>query len=83
MHTATATIRTLTHPPPSNNHQQSQPLTAKEFNFSPSVVDCLETFRMIAEMGEESLGAYVISMSKRPSDVLAVKLLMKEFGLKR
>lgn len=34
-------------------------------------------------MGEESLGAYVISMSKRPSDVLAVKLLMKEFGLKR
>ena len=38
---------------------------------------------MIAEMGEESLGAYVISMAKRPSDVLAVKLLMKEFGLKR
>jgi phosphoenolpyruvate carboxylase len=46
-------------------------------------VDCLETFRMIAEMGEESLGAYVISMAKRPSDVLAVNLLMKEYGLKR
>ncbi len=59
------------------------PLTAKELNFTPQVVDCLETFRMIAEMGDESLGAYVISMAKRPSDVLAVKLLMKEFGLKR
>jgi phosphoenolpyruvate carboxylase len=34
-------------------------------------------------VGEESLQAYVISMAKKPSDVLAVKLLMKEFGLKR
>jgi|EP00624_Nannochloropsis_granulata_P003040 phosphoenolpyruvate carboxylase len=63
---------------------KEQPLARnKDFNFSPAVVDCLETFRMIVEMGEESLGAYVISMSKAPSDVLAVKLLMKEFGLKR
>jgi phosphoenolpyruvate carboxylase len=60
-----------------------QDLTSKEFHFSPAVVDCLDTFKMIAEQGEESLGAYVISMAKRPSDVLAVKLLMKEFGLKR
>lgn len=54
-----------------------------ELNLAPEVIDCLETFRLIAEMGEESLGAYVISMAQRPSDVLAVKLLMKEFGLKR
>jgi phosphoenolpyruvate carboxylase len=47
------------------------------------VIDCLQTFKLIAEMGGESLGAYVISMAKKPSDVLAVKLLMKEFGLKR
>lgn len=50
---------------------------------SLQVIDCLQTFKLIAEMGGESLGAYVISMAKRPSDVLAVKLLMKEFGLKR
>lgn len=52
--------------------------------FAPrQVIDCLQTFKLIAEMGGESLGAYVISMAKKPSDVLAVKLLMKEFGLKR
>lgn len=63
---------------------KEQPLASnKDFTFSAAVVDCLETFRMIAGMGEESLGAYVISMAKAPSDVLAVKLLMKEFGLKR
>ena len=38
---------------------------------------------MVSQTPAESLGAYVISMARQPSDVLAVKLLMKEFGLKR
>lgn len=42
----------------------------------------LDTFAMAAKIGDESLGAYVISMSEYPSDVLAVELLKKEFGIK-
>ena len=45
-----------------------------EFNFSDTVVDTLETFRVLPEVNEESLGAYIISMAKRSSDVLAVKV---------
>ena len=33
---------------------------------------------MAAELGNQSLGAYVISMAKRTSDVLAVELLQRE-----
>lgn len=35
---------------------------------------------MIAESPENSVASYVISMAKVPSDVLAVKLLLKESG---
>lgn len=37
--------------------------------------DTLRTFEVAATLGEEALGAYVISMAKAPSDVLAVKLM--------
>ena len=66
--------------------RHSQTLTSPsqpQSHFSPGTVDCLETFRMVSQTPAESLGAYVISMARQPSDVLAVKLLMKEFGLKR
>ena len=45
---------------------------------SPEVREVLETFRVAALLPQESLGAYVISMTMRPSDVLAVELLQKE-----
>ncbi len=46
-----------------------------------NVQDVIETLRVAAEIGEESLGAYVISMAEQPSDVLAVELLIQEtFG---
>jgi len=56
-----------------------RPLLPKEdslatFNFSDTVIDTLETFRMLPEVNEEALGAYIISMAKRSSDVLAVKV---------
>lgn len=38
----------------------------------------IQTFQAAAELGNQSLGAYVISMAKRTSDVLAVELLQKE-----
>ena len=41
----------------------------------------LNTFKVAAELGPESLSAYVISMATRPSDVLAVELLKREASL--
>jgi Phosphoenolpyruvate carboxylase len=42
----------------------------------------LSTFRMLAELPPDSLGAYVISMARSASDVLAVVLLQRECGVK-
>jgi len=51
--------------------------------FSPNAVDTLETFAMIADQHEGSLGAYVISQATSPSDVLAVLALQKDAGVKK
>jgi len=45
-----------------------------------TVRDVLETFRTAAALPPESLGAYVITMASRASDVLAVELLQKLAG---
>ena len=50
--------------------------------FTDTVVDTLETFQMIAEQKEDSLGAYVISHAHTASDVLAVLLLQRDAGVK-
>ena len=41
------------------------------------------TFRMLSQLPNDSLGAYIISMSHTASDVLAVVLLQKECGGER
>jgi phosphoenolpyruvate carboxylase len=41
----------------------------------------LATFRTIAEVGTGALGAYVISQARTASDVLAVALLQKQYGM--
>ena len=41
----------------------------------------LDTFKVAAELGPESLSAYVISMATNASDVLAVELLKREASL--
>ena len=51
--------------------------------FSPTTIDTLETFRVIAEQKEGSLGAYVISQATHASDVLAVLLLQRDAGVKK
>ena len=48
-----------------------------------TVADVLATFRAIAEMPRDSLGAYVITQAGRASDVLAVELLQREAGISR
>ena len=45
-----------------------------------SVRDVLETFRTAAAINSESLGAYVITMTRQPSDVLAVEWLQQLAG---
>ena len=51
--------------------------------FSETVVDVLDTCGIIAEMYEDSLGAYVISQATSASDVLAVLLLQLDAGVKK
>jgi len=58
-----------------------RPLIPVDLAADSAVRDVLDTFRVIAQIEPESLGAYVISMAKQPSDVLAVKLLQKEAGV--
>ncbi len=65
-----------------NELQSPRPLIPR-FTDAPEMIrDTLGTFEVIAAIPSESLGAYVISMANRPSDVLAVELLMKEAGVK-
>lgn len=59
-----------------------RPLIPRGFEPSEDIQEVLDTFRVIAEQGPESLGAYIISMAARPSDILAVELLQKEAGVR-
>jgi len=54
-----------------------RPLIPDGVEASPEVRDVLDTFRMIAAAPAGSLGAYVITMTRSASDVLAVELLQK------
>jgi phosphoenolpyruvate carboxylase len=44
------------------------------------VREVFDTFRTIARLPPDALGAYVISMTEQPSDVLAVQYLQRHFG---
>lgn len=62
----------------------SRPLIRKaNLRASADVLEVLDTFCTIAEIGDEPFGAYIISMTRAPSDVLAVHLLQKEMGCVR
>lgn len=50
---------------------RSHPATGKAKNV-------LDTFEVVAELGAEALGAYIISMCMKASDVLAVEVLQRE-----
>ena len=62
-----------------------RPLIPSELHFSPGTVRIIESFRMIRmvqeRFGADAIRRYVVSMTHRPSDVLAVVLLAKEAGL--
>ena len=44
--------------------------------------DVVDTFRVLAQLPPDSLGAYIISMAQTASDVLIVVLLQKELGVR-
>ncbi|GAU23501.1 hypothetical protein TSUD_39800 [Trifolium subterraneum] len=58
-----------------------RPLVPVNMEFSSDVKEVLDTFRIAAELGSDSLGAYVISMASSASDVLAVELFQKDARL--
>jgi phosphoenolpyruvate carboxylase len=60
-----------------------RPLVPPHLEASPEVQDVFDTFRMLARLPSGSLGAYIITMASVPSDVLAVELLQREFGVAR
>ena len=57
-----------------------RPLIPQRWEPTPDVAEVLATFDVIARQPRESLGAYVISMARQASDVLAVHLLLREAG---
>jgi len=58
-----------------------QKMDLEGFKPEPEVADVLETFKVAAAIGAESLGAYVISLAQHPSDILAVEFLKHQFGI--
>lgn len=60
-----------------------RPLIPGHFDGSAEVDEVLSTFRVLATIPPECLGAYVISMASEASDVLAVELLQRECGVAR
>ncbi len=57
-----------------------RPLVPHNWQPSAPVQEVLDTCAVVAEQPAEALGAYVISMARQASDVLAVHLLLKEAG---
>ena len=58
-----------------------RPLLPRDLPASAAVRDVLDTFAAAAAEGPGSLGAYVVSMARAPSDVLVVELLQREMGV--
>eukprot|EP00667_Euglena_gracilis_P001598 EG_transcript_1597 len=59
-----------------------RPLIGADFEASADVVEVINTMKMIARVGPDSFGAYIISMARTASDVLCVSLLQKVGGIK-
>ncbi|MDV5171246.1 phosphoenolpyruvate carboxylase [Photobacterium rosenbergii] len=59
-----------------------RPLLPRDWTPSDEVKEVIDTCKAIADQPREALGAYVISMARTASDVLAVHLLLQEAGCK-
>ncbi len=59
-----------------------RPLISPQIPFDEEAQEVLDTFITLRKKQVDCFGAYVISMSHAPSDVLAVHLLQKECGIR-
>ncbi|EHD19662.1 MULTISPECIES: phosphoenolpyruvate carboxylase [Brenneria] len=57
-----------------------RPLLPRQWEPSAETKEVIDTCKVIAKAPAGSIAAYVISMARTPSDVLAVHLLLKEAG---
>ncbi|MEF1255673.1 phosphoenolpyruvate carboxylase [Vibrio sp. M260112] len=63
-----------------NELASKRPLLPRDWQPSEAVQEVLDTCNIIALQPREAFGAYVISMARTASDVLAVHLLLQESG---
>ncbi|MBU2896946.1 phosphoenolpyruvate carboxylase [Vibrio hepatarius] len=63
-----------------NELASKRPLLPRNWQPSEPVQEVLDTCQIIAKQPREAFGAYVISMARTASDVLAVHLLLQEAG---
>ena len=63
-----------------NELSSKRPLLPRDWESSEQVKEVLDTCKVIAAQPREAFGAYVISMARTASDVLAVHLLLQECG---
>jgi phosphoenolpyruvate carboxylase len=66
-----------------NECRNRRPLIPADIPLKAEQMELMDTLRTCADIPSDGLGAYVISMASRPSDVLAVRLLQKEAGIKQ
>ena len=62
--------------------KSKRPLIPQNIKLNKQDKETWNTFKMIADTNAECLGAYIISMTSKVSDILAVLLLQKESGVK-
>ncbi|KAA8500006.1 Phosphoenolpyruvate carboxylase [Porphyridium purpureum] len=58
-----------------------RPLIPRDMPMPDNVKAILDCFKVVAEIGPEFLGAYIISMCMKPSDVLLVEVFQREFAV--
>ena len=63
--------------------QSKRPLFPLGLELTPDQQNVVDTFRVLATLPPDSLGAYIISMAQTASDVLTVVLLQRELGVKQ
>ena len=66
----------------SKEFKSKKPLISKNISFDKEDKETWSTFKMISKLPRECLGAYIISMSSKASDILTVVVLQKEVGMK-
>jgi len=66
----------------SKEFKSKRPLISKNISFDKEDKETWSTFKMISKLPRECLGAYIISMSSKASDILTVVVLQKEAGMK-